>query len=124
LQHSGLHQPQLAVSFGNSSGPKPRLKKIWRKLLHATHAKIQVVYDTHGARRSRPRLPKCTTRNRELGPVFIDEAVTGFADSKSLADEINILLGQKIAAHLRHPLSSSRLRHPTRQRVEIDGIAA
>jgi hypothetical protein len=69
-------------------------------------------------------LSKCTTPNGELGTVFINKAVTGFADSRSPADEINIFLGQKILAHLRHPLRTTRLRHPIRQRVEIDGIAA
>ncbi len=88
----GLHQPQQAVSLRNNSGSKPRPKKIRRELLHMTHAKIQVVYDTQRARRTRARLPKCAARNPEPGPVSIDEAVARFADSKSLGDEINITL--------------------------------
>src|SRR5215831_11051380 len=68
-QNSELHQPQQAVSLKNSSVSWPRLKKIRRKLLHVTHAKIQIVRHTQRTRKARPRAPKCAARNRELGPV-------------------------------------------------------
>jgi hypothetical protein len=63
-----------------------------------THPKIQVV---ERARRARAHLPECTPGNRELGPVLVDEAVTGFADPKSLADKINIILDEETVARLR-----------------------
>src|SRR6266481_8671783 len=118
-----ISRSRLSAS-GTVRGPGHGSKRSGASCFTRRTPKMQVVYDTQRARRARPRLPKCTTRNRELGSVFIDEAVTGFADSKGLADEINIVLGQKIVAHLRHPLRSTRLRHPIRQRFEIDGIAA
>src|SRR5258708_28719294 len=57
------------------SGSKPRVKEIRRRLLHATHAKIQVVYDAQRARRPRPRLQRDTELDRAPQQPAQDAAV-------------------------------------------------
>ena len=120
-----ISRSRLSAS-GTVRGPGHGSKRSGASCFTRRTPKMQVVYDTQRARRARPRLPKCTTRNRELGSVFIDEAVTGFADSKSLADEISILLGQKncctleasVAQHQTSPSNSSTRRNRRHRRLK------
>ena len=78
-----------------------------------------------------PIVVTTTARDSMWGPTFPElvEALPGvpIIDRSSVNAFDDPKVAQAIAAivaHLRHPLRSTRLRHPIRQRVEIDGIAA